>query len=116
MQITATEDGPLMSQEETLSTVDTESTQSANIDDATTLPWIQVRKGDSIKQRLSFNKKKRDGSLKGVSNTADGKDRLLLLKIPSTMLLEMESDDKLLDTEVEIPWMEVDQSTSKLPI
>ena len=119
MQITATDDGPLMTQEETLSSVesfDTESTEGTSMGDATTLPWIQVQKRDSIKQRLSFSKKKRDGSLKGVPHTTDHKDRLLLLKIPSTMLLKMENDDKMSDTEVEIPWVELDQSTGKLSI
>ncbi len=117
MQITATDDGPLMTQEEILSTVDTldtESTQSTNMGDVTILPWIQVQKRDSMKQRLSFKKNKRDASLKGIPHTTEGNDRLLLLKIPRTTLFEMENDEKMLDTEVEIPWMELDQSTGKL--
>ena len=103
--------------EDTLSgveTLDTESTLSTNIGDVTTLPWIEVRKRDSIRQRFSIAKKKRDGTPKGVTHTTDGKDRLLLVKIPQTMLLEIENDDKMLETEVEIPWMELDQSAGKL--
>ena len=116
MQLTATDAGVLMT-EDTLSgveTLDTESTLSTNIGDVTTLPWIEVRKRDSIRQRFSIAKKKRDGTPKGVTHTTDGKDRLLLVKIPQTMLLEIENDDKMLETEVEIPWMELDQSAGKL--
>jgi hypothetical protein len=114
MQITATDDGPLMTQEDTFSTVETESTQSTNMGDVKTLPWIEVRKRNSIRQRLSFKKKKHHASLKNVSHATDGEDRLLLLKIPRTMLQEMENNENMLDTEVEIPWMELDQSTGKL--
>ena len=117
MQLTATDDGPLMTEVDTLSSVetfDTESTHSTNMGDATTLPWIEVRKRDSIRQRFSFTKKKRDGTLKGVTHTTDGKDRLLLVKIPQTMLMAIEHDEKMLDTEVAIPWMELDQSAGKL--
>ena len=116
MQITATDDGPLMTQEQTLTAAETssiESTQSSNMADTTTLPWIEVRKRDSIKQRLSFSKKKRDGTLKGVPHTTAGKDRLLLIKIPQSMLTAIENDDKMVETEVEIPWMELDRSSGK---
>ena len=117
MQLTATDAGVLMTEEDTLSgveTLDTESTVSTNMGDVTTLPWIEVQKRGSIRQRFSITKKKRDGTLKGVTHTTDGKDRLLLVKIPQTMLLEIENDDKMLETEVEIPWMELDQSAGKL--
>ena len=97
-----------------LDNVDTESNSSHSTDmsDLKTLPWIEVRQRNSIKKRLSFTRKKpRYDRIKGL-HTKDGNDRLLLLKIPPNILTQLENNDQTLDTEVEIPWVELDQSAA----
>ncbi|XP_028404520.1 titin-like isoform X6 [Dendronephthya gigantea] len=90
----------LMTQQYTLS--------SANMLDSSvaTLPWIETQKRGSIRQRLSL--RKRESTSRNVYHAVDKNDRLLLLTIPRTMLMEIESDEESIDTEVEIPWMELE--------
>ena len=114
MEIRPTNQGPIIMDTTSLDNVDTESNSSHSTDmsDLKTLPWIEVRQRNSIKKRLSFKRKKpRYDRIKGL-HTKDGNDRLLLLKIPPNILTQLENNDQTLDTEVEIPWVELDQSAA----
>lgn len=76
-----------------------------------TLPWIEVRKRASEKQRgksLAAGKKSRHGYQ--LTKEQVERDRLLLLKIPQKIFISTQSGGQSITKEVEIPWMEIEAS------
>ena len=76
-----------------------------------TLPWIEVRKRASEKQRgksLAAGKKSRHAYQ--LTKEQVERDRLLLLKIPQKIFISTQSGGQSIMKEVEIPWMEIEAS------
>ena len=105
---------PKVDSPDNFGTTKTDDRHSTVYSDLKTLPWVEVGKHDSAKKRFSISKKKKqhDVTLRGL-HTTDGKDHLLLLKIPTNILAKIENDEQMLDTDVEIPWMELDPSSGE---